>query len=752
MDRETIKTERAAPRDFRTLGLPVGQLFCLALSLFAAGAVLAQEGSIQTAPIVVTPTRVEQSSFDLPVAVNAIDAETIQEARPAVNISETLVRVPGVVVQNRETFAQEQQIIVRGFGARAGFGVRGIKLLADGIPASTPDGQGGTGLFDLGSARSIEVLRGPFSALYGNHSGGVVQIFTEDGPERPTVTPYFSAGSYDTWRAGTKFGGQAGNLNYIANLSHYETDGYRDHSAARKDQFNSKFDVRLNEHSALTLVLNYLNQPDNEDPLGLTAAQVAQNPSQTTPDTTAGAIPGISLADRFNTGRNLSNLQTGAVYETAVNDQDRLRFLAYVGRRSNDSYLAVGTDSVTTSGGVSILDRDFYGLGARWTRNSTLVSRPITVTLGADYDSATDARKGYVNDNGTATFLKRDEDNTADSAGAYIQTEWLFAEQWSASAGLRYTKVDFESADHYVCRGPTNVTAPTLPVCPGAFTSGSTAAVNPDDSGSVSHDAWTPVAGLVFKATPVLNFYASAGKSFETPTLIELAYRPDGSPGLNFALEPSTSNHYELGTKMFVGTHSLLEAAVFQIDTEKEIVVASNSGGRQAFKNAGDTQRRGAELSVNAALGYGFTGYVSATYLEANFEESFTSCSGIPCVAFTVPAGNRIPAVPRYNVYTDLAWRHLTWGFSTGLEVRWQGGVAVDDLNSEFADSYVVTAIRAQFEQRSGEWRLTEFARVDNLLDEQYIGAVLVNDGNGRFYAPAADRNFTVGMNASYAF
>jgi iron complex outermembrane receptor protein len=741
MDQKKIKGERAGPRNSRTLNLPVKQFFLLALSLFGAGAVLAQEDSVQLAPIVVTPTRVEQSSFDLPTAVNVIDAETIQQGRQGVNISETLVRVPGTVVQNRETFSQEQQIIVRGFGARAGFGVRGIKLLADGIPASTPDGQGGTGLFDLGSAKSIEVLRGPFSALYGNHSGGVVQIFTEDGPERPTVTPYFSAGSYHTWRAGSKFGGQAGNLNYIANLSRFETDGYRDHSAARKDQFNSKFDVTLNEHSSLTFVLNYINQPDNQDPLGLTAAQVAENPEQAIPE-----------ANQFNTGRNLSNLQTGAVYETAVSDQDRLRFLAYVGRRSNDGYLAVGTDSVTTSGGVSILDRDFYGIGARWTRNTALLSRPITVTFGADYDTATDARKGYVSNNGNATFLKRDEDNTADSAGGYVQTEWLFAEQWSASAGLRYTKVDFESEDHYVCRGPTNVTDPTLPVCPGAFTSGSTAAVNPDDSGSASHDAWTPVVGLVFKMTPTLNLYANAGRSFETPTLIELAYRPDGSAGLNFAVEPSTSNHYEFGTKVIVGSGTLVEAALFQIDSEKEIVVASNVGGRQAFKNAGDTQRRGAELSVNSTLGYGFTAYVSATYLDAKFEESFTSCSGIPCVAFTVPAGNRIPAVPRYNVYTDIGWRNPAWGFSTGLEVRWQGNVPVNDRNSEFAGSYVVTAIRARFEQRSGGWRFGEFARVDNLLDEKYIGAVLVNDGNGRFYAPAADRNFTVGMNASYAF
>ena len=723
---------------------------CMALWLVWPTAAYSQDAekvqtrdeSVQLAPIVVTPTRVEQSSFDLPTAVNVIDAETIQEQHQGVNISETLVRVPGTVVQNRETFSQEQQIIIRGFGARAGFGVRGIKLLADGVPASTPDGQGGTGLFDLGTAKRIEVLRGPFSALYGNHSGGVVQVFTEDGPDRPTLTPYFSVGSFDTWRAGVKFGGQADNLNYIANLSRFETDGYRDHSEARKDQFNSKFGVKLSEDSALTFIINYINQPDNQDPLGLNATQVQQNPRQSIP-----------VATQFDTGRSLSNIQTGAVLEHALSDQDKLRFIAYLGSRSNDGNIAVGTDSVTTSGGVTVLDRDFYGVGARWTRNTDLFSRPFTFTVGADYDSATDARKGYVNNNGVATFLKRDEDNIADSAGAYVQAEWLLAEQWSASAGLRYTKVNIESEDHYVCRGPTNVTAPTLPICPGAFTSGSTAAVNPDDSGSLSFDAWTPVAGLVYKATPTLNFYANVGKSFETPTLIELAYRPDGTPGLNFAMEPSTSLHYEVGTKVIVGNGTLLEAAIFQIDTENEIVVASNVGGRQAFKNAGNTQRRGIELSAASTLSHGFTTYAAATYLDATFEQAFTSCSGIPCVAFTVPAGNRIPAVPRYNVYGEIGWRHPAWwGFSTSVELRWQGDVPVNDSNSEYADDYFVAAVRAGFEQRTGDWRFTEFARLDNAFDEQYIGAVYVNDGNGRFYAPAAERNYTVGMSASYAF
>jgi iron complex outermembrane recepter protein len=723
---------------------------CLAVAFTAVQPALAQDDStVTTAPIVVTPTRVEQSAFDLPSAVTAIGAETIQEQTAAVSVAETLVRVPGTVVQNREALSQEQQIIVRGFGARAGFGVRGIKLLADGIPASTPDGQGGTGLFDLGSARQIEVLRGPFSALYGNHSGGVVQIFTEDGPDRPTITPSFAAGSYGTWKVGTKFGGQSGDLNYIANGSRFETDGYRDHSSSRKDQFNAKLSTRIAEGTKLTLVANYLDQPKDEDPLGLTAAEVAQNPEQATGD-----------AYVFNTGRSLSNLQSGLVVESAISDSDTIRGLIYVGQRENVGFLAIpigAQNSRTASGGVSAFDRDFWGLGLRWTHRASLAGRPFTFTAGVDYDRSVDERKGYRNDNGMQGALKRDEQNTVDSHGEYVQAEWKFAERWTVSAGLRYTEVSFESKDRFICTTSVNTTGTPLGTCSGTPFAITPTQFNPDDSGAVSHDAWTPVAGVVFHATPTTNLYANYGESFETPTLIELSYKSDGSSGLNFALQPSKSKHYEVGVKTFVlNDRVLLESALFQIDTEDEIVVFTNAGGRQTFQNGGKTQRRGFELAAGGKLGGGLGAFLSATYLEATFEDGFQTCSGLPAPCTTpsnvVNAGNRIPGVPRYTVFGEVSWRYPAWGFSSGFETRWHGNVAADDVNTAYADSYVVSAVRAGFEQRTGDWRLSQFVRVDNVFNEGYIGAVLVNASNERYYAPAADRNALVGLSASYSF
>ena len=363
-----------------------------------------------TAPVVVTGTRVEQPSFDLPMAIDSVGQEEIQDAaKPEVNVSEVLNSVPGTYVPNRDSYAQEQQIVIRGFGARSQFGTRGIKLLADGIPVSTPDGQGSPGVFDLDTAQRIEVLRGPFSALYGNHSGGVVQLFTEDGPPQPTLSARAWAGSWDTWKAGVTFGGTAGGLNYIGNLSRFDTGGYRDHSAARKDQFTGKLGSKFAGGSSLSFVVNYLDQPDNQDPLGLTAAQVAQDPQQ------AG-----TNAVTFDTRRSLNNLQGGLVYEVPISDKDTLRAMLYAGNRTNDGYLAIPLttqDGVRNSGGVSVLDRTFGGAGLRWTHQDKVAAMPFTVTTGVDYDTSTEDRLGYLNKFGVQGALKR-ASRTASTASA----------------------------------------------------------------------------------------------------------------------------------------------------------------------------------------------------------------------------------------------------------------------------------------------------------------------------------------------
>lgn len=727
----------------------LGMVLCMASAPGRAQDETPARNERTTSPVVVTGTRVEQPSFDLPMAIDSIGKEQIQEtAKPDVNISEQLNSVPGTLVPNRDSYAQEQQIVIRGFGARSQFGTRGVKLLADGIPVSTPDGQGSPGMFDLDTAERIEVLRGPFSALYGNHSGGVVQVFTEDGPPQPTLTARGWAGSWDTWKAGVTFGGTSDDVNTIGNLSRFKTGGYREHSAAEKDQFNGKLGYTLPGGSTLSLVVNYLNQPDNQDPLGLTAAQVAQDPQQ------AG-----TNALAFNTRRSLDNLQGGLVFETPLSSMDTLRAMLYVGSRSNDGYLAIPLATqagVKQSGAVSVLDRTFGGGSLRWTHQDQVAAMPFTVTSGVDYDLSSEDRQGFLNNFGVQGASKRDEQNSVDSLGVYVQAELQATQKLSASAGLRYTTVSFKSDDNFICTNTVNTTGTPLGSCSGTASAvtGNPATWNPDDSGSIDYAEWTPVLGALYKLTPSLNLYANIGQSFETPTFIELAYRPDGGSGLNFNLEPATSLAYEIGAKAFLGANTRLNLALFQIETSNEIVVATNAGGRSTFANAPDTQRTGVEIGLDSSFGYGFTGALAATYLDAKFKDGYLTCGPPPCNTPNVPvaAGNKIPGVPPYSVYAALGWAYAPIGFTTGVELRWLGRVYANDTNTESADPYFVAALRAGLTQKVGKWTLQEFGRVDNVFNEEYIGAVAVNDANGRFYFPSPTRSWLLGATVSYAF
>jgi len=665
--------------------------------------------------VVVTATRTERPSFDLPVSIDRVDADAIRDGQQQVNLSESLVRVPGVVVQNRQNYAQDLQISSRGFGARAQFGVRGVRLYADGVPATAPDGQGQTSNFDLGSAERIEVMRGPFSSLYGNASGGVIQVFTEDGPPGPTLSASAFAGSWGATKLGLKYGGQSGALNYIAGASRFDTDGYRDHSSATRDLANAKFKYQAGEATRVTFVVNAVSSPA-QDPQGLSAAQVAQNRRQVDP---------ASLA--FNTRKDVSQDQAGAVVEHRLSGSDTVRLAGYGGSRQVEQFLSIplaAQNAVTSSGGVVDLDRGFYGVDLRWTHSAELAGAPFFFGTGVSHDYQKEARKGFVNNFGNPGALKRDEDDIVWSTDLYAQGDWKFAPRWSASAGVRYSTVHFSSRDFFIVPG------------------------NPDDSGDMQFGNTSPTAGIVYSASSSLNFYANIGKGFETPTFAELAYRPGGATGLNFALQASTSTHEELGAKAFLPGGQRLTAAVFRVDTKNEIVVDTSSGGRTTYKNAGRTERRGAEVSFGGKASPSVDFLAVATYLDARYRDAFTS--GTPAVA--VPVGNYLPAVPRRTVYGEARWTPAGPGMHTALEVFYRDRVYVNDQNSEAAPPYSVVNWRIVFEQRASAWVLSEFLRVDNLFDKAYIGSVIVGDSNGRFYEPAPTRGYTAGATASVRF
>ena len=693
--------------------------------LLATGAVAAQETEVavaDTAPteietVTVTATRLAAPSYDTPASIDSVSGSELFGERAGVNLSEALINVPGIVARDRQNYAQDTQISVRGFGTRSAFGLRGVRLYVDGIPATQPDGQGQVSHFNLATAKSVEVLRGPFSSLYGNSSGGVIQLFTADGTETPAVSASTAIGSYGTSRSSVGTTGRAGIADYNLGYTHFETDGYRDHSKATRDGFNGKLNLQLNDASKLTFLLNSFTT-DADDPLGLTAAQAKENPRQV-----------ATQATQFDTRKSVDQTVGGVVYDLRLSETQSFHVLGYYGQRDVVQFLAIPQSAQNApghSGGVVDLGTDYGGVDARWAWRGSLAGRPASLIAGLTWDTLYQQRRGYENYVGT-TFgvrgnLRRDEDNTVDSFEQYLQASWDFAQDWTAMAGLRHSQIDFQSKDHYVATG------------------------NGDDSYKQDYSRTTPVVGLMFRADPRAHFYASYGSGFETPTLAELAYPNSEASGSN-RLDAARSQNFEVGAKLRPTSWLRSEIALFQTDTKNELAVASNSGGRSTYLNIDKSRRRGVEWSADAKLARLWSWQLAYTFLDAEVREGYMSCTGTPCTALNTPvaAGNRIPGVARNVASTQLRFGSELGPYAT-LDARHVSSVQVNDTNTESADAYDVVDLGAGWRWSFEHWNLRAYARVDNLFDEQYIGSVIVNDGNGRYYEPAPDRTYLGGV------
>jgi iron complex outermembrane recepter protein len=662
-----------------------------------------------TQSVLVTATRTRQPSFATPAAIDSVGGDDLRDHKLRVNLSESLGRVPGLVVQNRQNYAQDLQVSSRGFGARASFGVRGVRLIQDGIPLTMPDGQGQTGLFDLDGAERVEVLRGPFAALYGNSSGGVIQVVSADRLEDSGLELSTTAGEDGFRRYGSQFGAKWGAVDFTGNLSRFTTDGYRDHSAATRDVANLRMRIVPDERSSFTAIANLLDQPDTQDPLGLTRAQLEEDPSQ------AGGN-----AEAFNTRKSIRHLQAGAAYERQITDDDRLRAMGYFGDRDLTQFLANPSAAVTGSGGVVDLARKFGGGSLQWDHEGLLAGAPYEITLGVEYDRMEERRRGFVNVAGVRGDLRRDEDDTVYSVNEYLIAQWRPIKRWVVSGGVRHSEVRFEVQDDFVV------------------------ATNPDDSGRLSYDSTQPVIGVLFEATRAVNVFAAAGRAFETPTFSELAYRPDGLPGLNFDLDAAISSNYEAGIKSLIGETGRVTATLFRSDTTDDIVTGPAAfPGRSTFVNAAETRREGAELAAQYALPSGWDFALAYTYTRARFED-FVNFAGEDL------SGARLPGVPGESLYAEIGWTHAASGFSTGLEARWASKVYVNDANSDAADSYAVFNLHVGLRRTVGDWELNAFARVDNIADEDYVGSVVVNGANDRFFEPAPGRTAYIGVTAGF--
>jgi len=787
----------------------------LILSLFASTCALADDIR-QLAPTVVTATRVETNSFDLPVSIDVVGSESIHNGQAEMNLSESLIRVPGLTAQNRTQMAQDPEIASRGFGARSAFGVRGVRIIYDGIPLSMPDGIGQPGNVDLSTVKAIEVMRGPFSSLYGSSSGGIIQLISKDISKTPQIDFGFMAGSYGTTKETIGASGALKDFEYSISADRYDTDGYRDHSSSWKEQQTAKINFKISDSTKLTVLANHFKS-EAEDPLGLaiqdgfdqrkfnpyryiSSKGVLQTPVtdlSTNKYYSAFSSPKLApdAAGLSNTRVSRSNTQVGLKLEHLLNDTNQIKLIAGVGHRDNLQYLAlpitygyaddsanstIYTDTKTsyksfsniyasladaklaadnTKGRASSISRDYWNTEFSWTNLGELFSKKYSLTAGLAYGSMKDVRQDvnasggqmmltdtspYSNPSGSTLTsfgqtlnnyqvnMNRDETDTAYNLDQFIQGKLSLKDSIDIHAGARHTYVsmDFKSK---------------IPV---------TTSPSVNMNGAKSFERTTPVLGAIWKVNPTLNVYANYGEGFETPTLIEMAYNnASTATGPNLNLKPSWSNNYEIGAKAFILRNTSLNVAIFKILTKDEIIVSSNST-YSVYGNAPLTKREGLELSLDSQLPQNIGIYAAYTFLDAKFNANYTSGVGGASASGGGPVntGNKIPGTYKQQLYGEVSWAYPNLGFKTAIEGRVNSKVFIDDINSAAAPGYGILNMRAGFEQRITNWKFSEYLRVENLLDKSYIGAVRVNDNNFRNFEPASDRNYLVGVSASYQF
>ena len=570
------------------------------------------------------------------------------------------------------------------------------------------------------------------ASLYGNSSGGTILAETKEGQGKDSIQVGLNAGSHHKQQANIQLQGgseQANQPAYVISSSYFDTDGFRDHSAAQKVLNNAKLTWNLEDGSKINWVMNRVDI-DADDPQGLKHEQWKANPKQVN-----------DSKNTYNVRKEIEQTQTGLTWTKPLNDQQELYSMFYLGNRQVVQYQSIpkcGINKVTGecipnssqlnprhAGGVIDFDRDYYGADFRWTGKEVLPN--TTLVAGVALDRMVEDRKGYENYDDTGRYgvkgdLRRNENNTLWNLDPYVQASWQFLPTWHLDTGLRYSNVHYESDDHYIVAG------------------------NGDDSGSTDYQKLLPSVALGWEILPELYAYASYGKGFETPTFTEMAYPTLATSGINFDLKPASSDTYELGLKS-QNTFGLFTLAVFNTVTKNDIVPDDANAGRNTFRNAEQTLRQGAELAWQHQLWQDLKLSASYSYLDATFDADIAATTTKPLIE----KGTYIPGIAKNQAFTRIAWQPKQ-GFQAGLEARYMDKIYVDDINSDTAPSYTVVAANVGYLWVNRDWKVNSYARVDNLFDRNYVGSVIVNDGNSRFFEPVDGRNFSVGMSVTKAF
>lgn len=724
---------------------PVSYLLAsMILSFRVPSVAAAGDESAQVLPdVTVSATRVEKSALKVPASVSTVGRDDIQLGRQQLGLDESLNSVPGLFFQDRYNFAQDLRVAIRGFGARSNFGIRGIRMYADGIPLTMPDGQSNVDELDLGVTDHIEVIRGATSSLYGASSGGVINLYTEDGPETPFVSAGATYGSYNQQHYELKGGGQYQQLNYLLGLSRLNLDGFRDHSKVESNNLNTKLRYDIDSSSALTFTLSLVNQPVSDDAGALTAAEVAGTATQA-----ACRAAGFKDSDgrsaascrnvAYDAGESVDQQKFGFNYHKKFGEKHEITLRNYYLWRQFDSKLVPGgaglLGTATNNSAQSAFDRFFLGGGGQYSYTDAFFGHHNRFSVGFDIDKQEDDRTRFDNLRGGVRGTKRfDQTEEVLNRGVYAQDEFAITSTVELTAGVRYDVVDYDVTDHFL----TDITG--------------------NDSDSASFDEVSPMVGLLWSPMKAFNIYGNISTAFETPSTTEFANTTANGTagGLNKNLDAQTSVSYELGIKGLVERAGLrYDVAVFHIDTDKELVNVTLVGapiGRTFMENAKQTTRDGVETSLSWQPSFvpGLT--LSGAYTYSDFEyDSFTGSVGT--TAGVVFDGKALPGIPTHQFQAQIAYFHPS-GFYFAWDWLHVGDFFANNGNTVKNQEYTVANLRLGRDFAYGKWSIAPYLGFNNMFNAEYNSNVRLNqDANGRFFEPAPPQNLYGGVTVRYDF
>jgi iron complex outermembrane receptor protein len=691
-----------------------------ALVLMGLSCGYAPEGYAQTLDdVVVSASRSEQSIFDAPGSIDAVSRTRIESSGPQINISESLGYVPGINVANRNNYAQDLQISIRGFGSRAPFGVRGVRLMIDGLPQSLPDGQGQTSQFSATSTERIEVLRGPLAALYGNASGGVIQAFTREPSAHPELDITGYAGSDSLHRSSLQYSETRGDYGLVFDYGALSSEGFRQYSAAERHHINSKL-VKKHGSGKTNFIINILDQKKSEDPGSRTLSEFKASPYAANNT----AVSNSNLL--YKAGKKFVQSMAGLVDERAIGDS-RITTRAYVAMRDLDN---PGRSNVWF-----LIDRVQYGLGLDYQAPFRLLNTDATLSFGLEGDRVTDDRRGRTNSSGVmGSSDNRKEDNIAVNYGAYARADWFLDEKLSLTTGIRLTQVKLQVKDYYL-----------------------------DDlidgSGSKTYSGASPVIGVVRHLSPEQNLFANIGQSFETPTLNEVLYTPTGTSTCNsncsrnsfYGLNAAKSTQVEVGWKWQPEKQKAIRVSAFFTKTSDDIAPEFITATGATWQNA-DTKRVGLEISAQGLLTQNFSAATSFSLLQASYTEAFTIRGSSTTFASTVRSGDRLTNVPNDRLQAELRYRSSDMTtrqiprLQSALELISVGRIYVRSNNSESTSRYNLINLSLTSTAALGGGTIAAYARVDNVTDKLYVASTIGDQESGRYYEPGSPRNWLVGF------